>query len=109
MNAPEPVAIRVTRYRCPFCKNSSSRKAGIRPHIGRCWYNPDARACGTCRHCIIDPEDGMACDLGRECYEERTTTTADPDDAWREDVQGPRRREVTYHLVRQCPGWQVTA
>jgi hypothetical protein len=45
-----PVAIRVTRYACPLCHRSHSKKAACTAHIARCWLNPAARACKTCVH-----------------------------------------------------------
>lgn len=57
MNAPtaflgvptvEPVRIKVTRYRCPFCERSRSRKQATVEHIARCWRNPAVRSCRTC-------------------------------------------------------------
>jgi hypothetical protein len=45
-----PVAVRVTRYQDPWCgRTHSSRKRAVE-HMGRCWRNPDARGCLTCRH-----------------------------------------------------------
>jgi hypothetical protein len=96
----EPVAIRVTRFRCPFCRRSSSRKAGIRLHITRCWRNPAARACGSCRHYIPaegggrmigDPGTDLGCAIGCETHE------TDPD----ADGDGIKR------TVRGCPGWEA--
>jgi len=45
-----PIALTVTRYRCPFCTRSRSRKAATVEHISRCWHNPEVRACLTCDH-----------------------------------------------------------
>lgn len=44
----EPIAFTVTRYRCPHCTRSGSKKPAIRDHIGRCWANPGNRTCRTC-------------------------------------------------------------
>jgi len=46
--APEPIPFVTTRYACPYCTRTASAKARIREHMGRCWYNPDARGCKTC-------------------------------------------------------------
>jgi hypothetical protein len=45
-----PIAIRTTRYRCPFCARSRSRRATTTAHIARCWHNPETRSCLTCEH-----------------------------------------------------------
>jgi hypothetical protein len=46
----EPEAIRVTRYRCPFCARSHSSRTRAVQHITRCWRNPAAHGCKTCAH-----------------------------------------------------------
>lgn len=46
----EPVALRVTRWKCPFCTRARASKAATVEHIGRCWSNPEVRSCKTCRH-----------------------------------------------------------
>lgn len=61
----EPIPFTVTRYRCPTCPRTGSSKARIAEHHARCWTNPEARGCKTCKH--FDgpvPEWGDACDLG---------------------------------------------
>ncbi len=59
-----PIAITVTRHKCPHCPRSRAKKAAIVEHIGRCWNNPDNRACRTCANfepavaggCYGDPQ-----------------------------------------------------
>lgn len=46
----EPLVLQVTRYKCPFCTRSRSKRDAITAHIARCWYNPQARSCKTCVH-----------------------------------------------------------
>lgn len=46
----EPIPVKVTRYRCPTCPRTGSSKARIREHHARCWTNPEARGCKTCKH-----------------------------------------------------------
>lgn len=46
----EPIPFKTTRYRCPHCPRTASSKARMVDHIGRCWTNPEARACKTCAH-----------------------------------------------------------
>ena len=58
----EPIPVRVTRYRCPHCARSASSKGRSREHIARCWYNPDAKGCKTCKHF-----DGTYEDYGEDC------------------------------------------
>jgi hypothetical protein len=45
-----PIPVRVLRYRCPHCPRTGSSKARITDHISRCWTNPAAHGCKTCRH-----------------------------------------------------------
>lgn len=47
---PAPVELRVTRWKCPFCARSWSRKGRTVEHAELCWKNPAARSCGTCRN-----------------------------------------------------------
>lgn len=47
---PAPIAVKVTRWRCPHCARSHSTRARCTDHIGRCWQNPGARGCKTCAH-----------------------------------------------------------
>jgi len=61
----EPIPVRVLRHRCPFCGRTASRPGRAREHIARCWHNPAARGCKTCRH--FDgpvPEWGDTCAVG---------------------------------------------
>lgn len=91
----EPVAIRVTRYRCPFCNRSHSKRAGILPHIPRCWHNPAGRGCGTCRHADRDfGESGIYCDADLSPMVPATD----------EDLKHTDDPMVT---VRNCPGWEA--
>ncbi len=48
--AEDPLVIQVTRYQCPHCRQSRSKKTAAIAHIGRCWKNPAVRACKTCQH-----------------------------------------------------------
>jgi len=52
-----PIAVQVTRYRCPFCPRSLSSKTRMVEHIGKCWNNPAARGCKTCRHFMPDESE----------------------------------------------------
>lgn len=72
---PEPIAKKVTRYGCPFCRRTRASKKATREHIARCWHNPDVRGCLTCKNydegsngCWGDPmcncASGPACFLG---------------------------------------------
>jgi hypothetical protein len=45
-----PVAMTVTRWKCPHCSRSRSKKSATAEHIARCWHNPDVAACWTCKH-----------------------------------------------------------
>ena len=44
----EPIARRVTRYLCPFCRRGRSSRSAAERHIARCYGNPAARSCKTC-------------------------------------------------------------
>ena len=48
MTAAEPIVVKVTRYRCPFCSRSWSQRKRAADHVARCWRNPAVRACKTC-------------------------------------------------------------
>lgn len=50
MTSTAPITLTVTRYRCPFCTRSRSRKATTEQHVARCWRNPETRSCLTCEH-----------------------------------------------------------
>lgn len=61
----EPIPVKVTRYRCPHCPRTGSSKARARTHMARCWYNPAARGCKTCKHFDNTYEDyGEDCNAG---------------------------------------------
>ena len=61
----EPIPVKVTRYRCTHCPRTGSSKARVREHIGRCWHNPAARGCKTCKHFDNTYEDyGEDCNVG---------------------------------------------
>lgn len=93
-----PIELHVTRYQCPHCTKSYSKRATTVEHIGRCWVNPEARGCKTCEHfepggghCGVDP---CNCPV----YEE----------SCRAGVQlppHPRRVDMTT-LAVHCPKWE---
>jgi len=57
-----PIPIRVLRYKCPHCGRSASRPSRTREHMARCWHNPEARGCKTCKHFeAYGPEWGDSC------------------------------------------------
>lgn len=61
----EPIPVKVTRYRCPHCARSASSKARTREHMARCWRNPDAKGCKTCKHFDDTYEDyAEDCNVG---------------------------------------------
>ncbi|GAA2696407.1 hypothetical protein [Actinoplanes palleronii] len=61
----QPISFRTTRYRCTHCPRSGASKARVRDHIGRCWKNPEARGCKTCKH-YQEPWDDT-CDAPGGC------------------------------------------
>ncbi len=56
MSAPIPITVR--RHKCPHCPKSYANKQPAVAHIGRCWYNPAARGCKTCKHFTYAFYDG---------------------------------------------------
>lgn len=44
----QPIAITVTRFVCPFCRRSRSRKGPALIHMARCWKNPEVKGCKSC-------------------------------------------------------------
>ncbi len=46
----EPIPIRVLRHACPHCGRTHSRPVRAREHMARCWQNPEAKGCKTCKH-----------------------------------------------------------
>lgn len=96
----EPVVLKVTRYRCPFCTRSRSSKAAIRPHIPRCWHNPAGRGCGICEH-YLPAYDGSYDEPGEPegCAIDLSPQVPASD----EDRKHTGDEYVT---VRNCPGWE---
>ena len=60
----EPIAVRVTRYRCPHCARSHSSRGRAVQHVGCCWRNPEAHGCKTCQHFERDADGYEGCGLG---------------------------------------------
>ncbi len=60
-----PIPVRVTRYQCPYCPRGHSTKTRCREHMARCWHNPDAHGCKTCRH--FEYVDGYGGGYAEEC------------------------------------------
>lgn len=61
----EAIAFKTTRYKCPFCSRSYSRRTPANRHIDRCWRNPAVRGCKSCAWHIIhdaEPEVGLPAD-----------------------------------------------
>lgn len=46
----KPIPIRVLRHACPHCGRTHSRPSRAREHMARCWQNPEAKGCKTCKH-----------------------------------------------------------
>ncbi|AEV86679.1 hypothetical protein ACWT_5662 [Actinoplanes sp. SE50] len=61
-----PIPVRVTRYKDPHCGHTHSSRQRAVEHMARCWWNPDARGCKTCRH-FVGPWQSMGeerCEVG---------------------------------------------
>ncbi len=50
------IRLKVVRYQCPHCSRTHSKQAAAEAHIARCWRNPAAHGCKTCRHFIPECE-----------------------------------------------------
>lgn len=85
--ATVPIALTVTRYRCPFCTRSRAKRVATEQHIARCWHNPEVRACKTCVH-YEPPQEGP--------YPEHP--------GWPE---GCAAGVTTPGIATDCPQWQA--
>lgn len=61
-----PLELHVTRYKCPHCPKSYSKKPTTIEHIGRCWLNPSARSCKTCEH-RVEPDYDYGANSPEDC------------------------------------------
>jgi hypothetical protein len=60
-----PIPVRVLRHACPHCRRTHSRPGRAREHMARCWHNPDAKGCKTCKHFeTYGGEYGDHCGIG---------------------------------------------
>lgn len=60
----EPIPIRVLRHKCPHCGRTHSRPGRAREHMARCWHNPEAKGCKTCKHYEPAESDGPDWTIG---------------------------------------------
>ncbi|AVH59956.1 MULTISPECIES: hypothetical protein [Streptomyces] len=90
MTVDLPIPVVVTRHQCPFCRITRAKRPAMVAHIGRCWRNPAARSCKTCRH-FEPPEDGP--------YPEHP--------GWPESCT--QERDLAAGLHTNCPSWQPAA
>lgn len=44
----QPIPLVVTRWVCPYCHRSRSRRRPCEAHIKLCWKNPELQGCKTC-------------------------------------------------------------
>lgn len=59
-----PVELNVTRWRCPTCRKSWSKKPLTQKHIDfGCVHDPEVRACMTCKH-FDEGHSFPGCDKG---------------------------------------------
>jgi len=99
----EPIPFMVTRYRCPTCPRTGSSKSRIAEHHGRCWMNPEARGCKTCKHYDKDHEGGDHCDLGIDLRRFEETWEGE----WPEkSVMVPMPNGATLPIVH-CEKWEA--
>ncbi|MFE7547076.1 hypothetical protein [Streptomyces gardneri] len=91
----EPLAIQVTRYQCPHCRTTRSKKTTAIAHIGCCWKNPANRTCKTCEH--YEPAGD-----GTHCFPERPCGCNVYAEGCNEGVDIPDDRPATH-----CPKWEL--
>lgn len=60
----EPIPFVVTRWKCPHCNRGRSTRTATTEHMARCWRNPAARGCKTCKWFEVDYEGGESCAQG---------------------------------------------
>jgi hypothetical protein len=92
-----PIVLTVKRYKCPHCPRARAKKSATVAHIGRCWNNPDVRACRTCANFDPNPCCGMP-DL-YQCY-----TPMCPTPSCAAGVELPEGGA----MVTGCPAWKAT-
>lgn len=73
-----------TRYRCPICRRSYSRRGTAVNHQAQCWLDPENKACRTCAH--FNP---------RACFAETCSSDGEPLDSF------------TGKWVIGCPSWEA--
>ena len=103
------IAVRVTRFRCPFCRKSWSSKAAANAHVPTCWMDPGNRACKTCEHHV--PAESGGCyerpGCGCQDVEEHCDAGVDmthTEHVWTRAGDPPEERTVTAVQVN-CPLW----
>ncbi len=97
----EPIAVKVTRHVCPFCRRGWSKKAPAATHVAACWRNPANRTCKTCAFLKVVPNDPHGCERfgpSCSCAEGSITCTADVDLKDGDPEAFPRVA---------CPLWEV--
>lgn len=98
----EPVRAVVVRWRCPFCGRSHSDRPRTRRHMERCWFNPAAKSCKTCRFfqpAISDCAGTPGCGCGNEELCHKGLAVAVPTEL--------RPDRMTFPL--HCAGWELAA
>lgn len=90
--APPPLRVTVSRYLCPGCHRTWSRRSSAVAHMERCWRLRANHACLTCRHF-----DNGRCCSGHECG-------CNGESDWTCVVGGPIQdgRAVLF-----CPLWEL--
>lgn len=85
----QPIPVTVTRYQCPHCRSTRSKKQAAANHIARCWRNPEVRGCKTCIHLTPSEEGPFPGHPG-----------------WPQGCN--EGRDITASLVTDCPYWADT-
>lgn len=97
-----PIPVVVRRYDCPHCgRYRRAKKQTVAVHIGRCWDNPETRACRTCAN--LEPATCCGMPDLYQCYTPmcpESDTCAAGVDLFNPD--GPLRAT---RMVTGCPQW----
>ena len=100
MSPAEPIEYTTKRYRCPHCPRSLAKRSAMVVHIDRCWYNPAARSCKTCRH--LEPPDCCGEPQAYGCY----TPMCPTEPTCVRGVELPAAGEPNAGVVIGCAEWE---
>lgn len=96
----EPISILVRRSKCPHCGRTHSRPVRTREHMARCWRNPEARGCLTCRHFQSAESDGPDWSIGYGGHYEPDSCAIDV------SLAGDESEGIKPGPIVHCPAWE---